>query len=168
MRQHLEDMSITDMLTGIFNRRHVMSRFIEEFKKAKRLARGLSCIMIDIDHFKNINDKYGHLVGDAALREVASRIKNAVRIYDVLGRYGGEEFLVVLPDTDLADATALAERIRQRVKDISAEDVSITISLGVTCLQDKNDSMDDMIKKADTALYQAKAAGRDRVEWLTA
>ncbi|MBI4709890.1 MAG: diguanylate cyclase [Nitrospirae bacterium] len=168
MRQHLEDMSITDMLTGIFNRRYVMSRFIEEFKKAKRLARGLSCIMIDMDHFKDINDKYGHLVGDAALREVSGRIKNAVRIYDVPGRYGGEEFLIVLPDTDLADAAALAERIRLRVKDISAEDVSITISLGVTCLQEKDNSVDDMIKKADTALYQAKAAGRDRVEWLTA
>ncbi|MCX5718314.1 MAG: diguanylate cyclase [Nitrospirae bacterium] len=172
IQQRLEYLAITDGLTGIFNRRHIMSRFNEEFERARRLKKYLGCIMIDIDKFKSINDKFGHLVGDKVLIEISVRIKNAIRIYDVLGRYGGEEFLIVLPDTDFDNTKSLAERIRENVKAdmFLATDrplhVHITISSGIACMTDGDSSIDDIIKRADEGLYKAKNSGRDRVEWL--
>lgn len=170
IQQRFEYLAITDGLTGIFNRRHIMTRFNEEFERAKRLKNNLGCIMIDIDRFKSINDEFGHLVGDEALREISVRIKNVIRIYDVLGRYGGEEFLVVLPDTDFDDTRSLAERIRENVKAnmFLATDmplhIHITISLGIERMTDGDNSIDDIIKRADDGLYKAKNSGRDRVE----
>jgi diguanylate cyclase (GGDEF)-like protein len=164
-RQTIEKIAITDELTGLYNRRHILSRFHEEFEKATRLGRDLSCIIADIDHFKTVNDKYGHQAGDAVLKEVAHRISQSIRIYDILGRYGGEEFLIILPDTDIEQAWHFAERTRMQVKESPIMDNSITISLGVTCLQEGDQSIDNLIKRADDVLYKAKKAGRDRVEW---
>lgn len=172
IQQRFEHLAITDGLTGIFNRRHIMTRFNEEFERARRLNKNLGCIMIDIDRFKSINDEFGHLVGDEVLREVSVRIKNSIRIYDVLGRYGGEEFLIVLPDTDFDNTRSLAERIRENVKAdmfLTADmplHIHITVSLGITRMTDGDSSIDDIIKRADKGLYKAKNSGRDRVEWL--
>ena len=172
IQQRFEHLAITDGLTGIFNRRHIMTRFNEEFERTRRLKKDMGCIMIDIDRFKSINDEFGHLVGDEVLREVSVRIKNAIRIYDVLGRYGGEEFLIVLPDTDFDNTRSLAERIRENVKAdmfLAADmplHIHITISSGIARMTDGDRSIDDIIKRADEGLYKAKNSGRDRVEWL--
>ncbi|MDI6744822.1 MAG: diguanylate cyclase [Thermodesulfovibrionales bacterium] len=172
IQQRFEYLAVTDGLTGIFNRRHIMSRFNEEFERARRLKKNLGCIMIDVDKFKSINDEFGHLVGDEVLRETSIRIKNVIRIYDILGRYGGEEFLIVLPDADFDNTKSLAERIRENVKaDIFlATDmplhIHITISSGIARMTDVDNSIDDIIKRADKRLYKAKSSGRDRVEWL--
>ena len=172
IQQRFEYLAITDGLTEIFNRRYIMTRFNEEFERARRLKKDLGCIMIDIDRFKSINDEFGHLVGDEALREVSVRIKNAIRIYDVLGRYGGEEFLIVLPDTDFDNTRSLAERIRENVKAdmfLSTDmplHIHLTISLGIARMTEEDSSIDDIIKRADDGLYKAKNSGRDRVEWI--
>ncbi len=165
-QQQLKKMAITDDLTGIFNRRHIISRFEEEFEKARRLKKSLGCIMLDIDNFKSINDSYGHYIGDDILKEVSNRIKNSVRIYDVLGRYGGEEFLVVLPDTNFEDTKILAERVREGIRKDLLANINVAISLGVTCIQDKDESINDIIKRADKGLYMAKSTGKDRVGWI--
>ena len=171
-RQQIEKMAISDALTGLFNRRHVMERFTEELERAKRLKKDLGCIMIDIDNFKNINDTYGHLVGDKTLRKVSDILKNSIRTYDIAGRYGGEEFLIVLPDTDFEEALRLAERIRASIKIQPAPKsdlipaVPVTISLGIASMRDTDISIDNMIKRADEGLYAAKKSGRDKVSWV--
>ena len=163
-RNRIENIAITDDLTGIFNRRHILSRFAEEFEKVKRLKTNLSCILADIDQFKSVNDTHGHLAGDGVLKEISHRIRNTIRAYDILGRYGGEEFLILLPDTGLEDAKNLADRIRVHVKDNPIISSKITISLGVTAMQAQDQTVDDIIKRADERLYRAKKSGRDRVE----
>ena len=165
-RQLIEKMAVTDALTGIYNRRHLMIRFLEEFKRAKRLKRDLGCIMIDIDHFKNVNDQYGHLTGDEILKKVSVLLGNAIRIYDILGRFGGEEFLIVLPDTDFENIRSLAERIRLNIRENAIENINLTISLGISSLRVEDESIDAMVKRADEGLYKAKYKGRDRVEWI--
>jgi diguanylate cyclase (GGDEF)-like protein len=170
-RKKIELAAMTDELTGIFNRRHVMKRFKEEFGRANRMGDNLGCILIDIDHFKRINDTYGHLVGDRVLQDVAKHLQGSIRTYDILGRYGGEEFLVVLPDTDCDHAATLTERIRESMKsgviietDTKKEiHISVTISAGVPGRLKEDRSVDNIIKRADDALYGAKQAGRDRV-----
>ncbi len=162
-RQTIEKLAITDQLTDVFNRRHIMSRIEEEFEKFKRLKKNVSCIMADIDNFKAINDSYGHLVGDQVLKEISHRIRNTVRAYDILGRYGGEEFLIIMPDTSLQDARGLAERIRTRVKEETVYNATVTLSLGVVCVQEGDRSVDDIIRRADQNLYRAKKGGKDRV-----
>jgi diguanylate cyclase (GGDEF)-like protein len=162
-RQTIEKIAITDALTELFNRRHIMSRFEEEFEKFKRLKMNVSCIMIDIDHFKVVNDSYGHLTGDQVLKVLSARMRDIVRAYDILGRYGGEEFLIIMPDTALEDARGLAERIRTSVREESIGNVSVTLSLGVVCVQASDRSVDDIIRRADENLYKAKKSGRDRI-----
>jgi len=168
-REEIEKLAITDGLTGIFNRRHLFARFKEEFERGRRLGEPLGCILIDIDHFKKVNDTYGHLVGDDVLRGIAREIQGTLRAYDLFGRYGGEEFMVVLPDTGMERAVALAERIREAVRNVpvvppdAGERLHITISLGVSCLIDSDCSIDDILKRSDSALYCAKDAGRNRV-----
>jgi len=163
-RATIELIAITDGLTGLFNRRHVLQRFVEEFEMSKRLDKPLACIIADIDHFKYVNDKFGHLAGDEVLKEVSNRIKQSIRIYDILGRYGGEEFLVLLPGANFEQAWNFAERIRVQVKKTTIMKLQVTISLGVTSLNESDHAIDEMIKRADEALYKAKNAGRDRTE----
>jgi len=162
-RQTIEKIAITDQLTEVFNRRHIMSRFEEEFEKFKRLKKKVSCIMADIDNFKAVNDSYGHLAGDQVLKAISHRIRNTVRAYDILGRYGGEEFLIIMPDTSVEDARELAERIRTRVKEETVNNATITLSLGVVCVEESDRSVDDIIRRADQNLYKAKKDGKDRV-----
>ncbi len=159
-RQTIEKIAITDSLTGLFNRRHIMLRFEEEFEKFKRLKMNVSCIMIDIDNFKVINDSYGHLIGDQVLKAISVRMQGIVRAYDILGRYGGEEFIVILPDSGLEDARGLAERIRVSVKEVSISNSAVTMSLGVVCSRESDRSVDDIIRRADEHLYKAKKTGR--------
>jgi len=162
-RQTIEKIAITDALTELFNRRHIMLRFEEEFEKFKRLKMNVSCIMIDIDNFKAINDSYGHHIGDQVLKVISARMRDTLRAYDILGRYGGEEFLIILPDTGLEDARSLAERIRIRVKEETVNNAAVTLSLGVVCVQESDRSVDDIIRRADENLYKAKKSGRDRI-----
>ncbi len=166
-RARLRQMAITDELTGLRNRRYIMERLEEEFQRARRTGRPLSLIMLDIDHFKAVNDTYGHMFGDAVLRTVASRIRDCLRKHDLVGRVGGEEFLVVSPESDVQDAIIVAERIRRVVQSKAIAEgnleVNVTLSAGVTALSEQDKSPDSVFSRADTALYMAKQEGRNRV-----
>ncbi|MBM3807970.1 MAG: GGDEF domain-containing protein [Acidimicrobiia bacterium] len=158
----------TDTLTGLANRRAMQERGHVELKFAKRSSAPVSVILCDLDHFKNINDRHGHEAGDAALVRVAQVLRGALRESDALGRWGGEEFIAVLPATDAAGAREVAERMRAAIASTVFPDHSghITISLGVTTSEDVEDALlewDLMIKEADQRLYHAKHAGRNRV-----
>ena len=138
-----------------------------EFGRARRYQRPLAAIMLDIDHFKQVNDTYGHAVGDQVLQAVAARCRETVREIDILGRYGGEEFVVLLLETDLDGARILAERLRQCVVDppISTDGgmMKITVSLGVGILDKECPDLDHLLQRADQALYKSKQDGRNRV-----
>lgn len=166
-RQEIEGMAIIDSLTSIFNRRFLMLRFEEEFHRVKRYKAMLGCIMIDIDYFKSINDKYGHIFGDFVLKEICLSIKEKIRAYDIFGRYGGEEFVVLVPGADLERTKIVAEKIWKIVRGKpmvkSNLSVNVTVSLGATCAKEEDQDVDDVLKRADMALYRAKAAGRDRI-----
>ncbi|NTV29371.1 MAG: GGDEF domain-containing protein [Candidatus Omnitrophica bacterium] len=165
--KEVENMAITDSLTKLHTRRHLMERFNEEFARAKLRKSPLSFLMLDVDNFKRINDQYGHLSGDAVLREVGRLIAGYTREIDITGRYGGEEFCVILPDTDKQGAMLAAERIRTAVHDekIRAYDAALHVSLsvGVATFPDDAQQLDELLDKADWALYRAKKQGRDRV-----
>jgi diguanylate cyclase (GGDEF)-like protein len=166
----IQEMAITDALTRIFNRRHIMERFAEEFERARRVNGPLSCIMADIDDFKSINDTYGHLFGDKILEKISAVMSASLRAYDILGRFGGEEFLIILPDTGPDAAGTLAERIRNNVKERCTAEPglsrcgTVTMSFGFTVMRDSDRSVDDMIKRADVGLYKAKTSGKDKTE----
>jgi len=159
-------LSTTDPLTELNNRRYLFDIGSFELARIGRYGGCMSAIMIDIDHFKNLNDIYGHAMGDLALREVARRIKNCVRTVDIVARYGGEEFVILMPETGLQAALHVAERIRQSVAESSVVDhglgVCTTLSLGVAEIDPDCKNLDDLLKCADQALYAAKAAGRNR------
>jgi len=164
--ERLQQLSIFDSLTGVYNRRYFMERLSEEFSRAQRFNLDLSFLMIDIDNFKKINDTYGHLVGDAVLREIARLIWENLREIDFVARYGGEEFSVVLLDTDKTAAIMVAERIcsrisRERLKAFD-ETLAVTVSLGVAGFPANTRYLDVLIETADKALYKAKAAGKNR------
>jgi diguanylate cyclase (GGDEF)-like protein len=166
-KKKLEIQSRTDPLTGVLNRRAILSQIGYELSRAKRNNTHISISMLDLDHFKNINDTFGHLAGDAVLRECIHRVESAVRAYDSVGRFGGEEFIVVLPETNEADAFSVAERIRLRIaeKDANVDGISISFAISqglATCTGDE--SVDNLIAMADRALYRAKENGRNRVE----
>ena len=172
-RQQIETMAIMDELTGIFNRRHLLVRFNQEFERAQRLKKDLGCLMIDIDHFKDINDSYGHLVGDRILKEAACLIMSSIRTYDIAGRYGGEEFFVVLPDTNVEHTLSLAERIRRNIAEtlhtragITIKD-PVTVSIGMASASPEDSSANDLLLRADNSLYKAKGEGRNRVSRIS-
>ncbi len=157
-----------DSLTGLINRRAICQFLSDHFALAKRYSYPISIIMVDIDHFKqNINDKYGHLFGDYILKTLSDIIAEKIRRTDIAGRYGGEEFLIVLLHTELEGATVVAENLRRAVEylDIIKENEKciITISMGVTSMKDKMENYETLIKKADENLYIAKRKGRNRV-----
>ena len=160
-------LALTDALTGINNRRHLFELGVRSFAAAKRYGRPLSAVMFDIDHFKQINDTYGHAVGDEVLVEVAERARRTVRDVDVLGRYGGEEFVALLPETDLERGTTAAERLRRAIGDTpietSAGPLEVTVSAGVAQVAPDMDDLADLIDCADQALYAAKHGGRNQV-----
>ncbi len=165
--EEVEQIAITDGLTESFNRRYLMQRLEEEFNRSKLKKMRMALLMIDVDNFKKINDNYGHLTGDQVLRQTAALIKSNIREIDIAGRYGGEEFCVVLPDTDLAGAQYAAERIREAIAQapIKAYDtnVVVTASVGAATFPKDASSTTDLIEQADQALYKAKELGRNRV-----
>lgn len=162
----LENKAATDHLTGLFNRVKISEFFDHELDRLEREQSSLSVLLIDVDLFKNVNDTYGHLVGDDVLKRVSSIIKNQIRKSDLAARYGGEEFLVICPDTNLDGALQLAEKLRALIESTEFNDVGcVTISLGSTEYHD-GDTPDTMLKRVDKALYNAKESGRNRVESL--
>lgn len=179
VQDELQRIAVTDSLTGIFNRRYLMSRAGEEFAKLRRRnqerrehggdkAGTVGLVMLDVDHFKDINDRYGHQAGDEVLRQIAARLRETVRTYDIVGRYGGEEFLLLLPHTNLNGTARLAQRIMQALRErpCCAGDggLPVTVSIGVTCSDGREgDDMELAHKRADMALYRAKQDGRDRI-----
>jgi two-component system chemotaxis response regulator CheY len=157
----------TDHLTGIANRWEIMRRFDAEKGRAERHGTPLSIIIADIDHFKSINDRFGHIAGDRALRSVAKAIRSSIRVEDACGRWGGEEFLLLLPDTDLANAAVVAEKLRYAVSGLAiqweGEPIAVTMSMGVGQFS-PGMTLDECLRGADLALYRAKEGGRNRVE----
>lgn len=173
-RARLRRSGFTDVLTGWHNRRYLQARLKEELARARRDQQNLLCLMLDIDHFKRINDNWGHAAGDLVLCELAQRIESEVRASDVAARYGGEEFVILLPNTDAASGRTLAERIRRAVSATPFDlphgnRVSVTVSIGIAGVMPREGDSDfktvgdALIARADVALYGAKAAGRDRV-----
>jgi two-component system cell cycle response regulator len=166
--ERVRNLSIRDSLTDLYNHRHVMELVSVEFSRVGRYQQAFSLLMIDVDDFKKVNDEYGHPAGDAVLTELARIIKETVRTVDVVGRYGGEEFVAVLPHTPHDEALETAERIRLRIHDHvfpgGERKVHVTVSVGVASYPSaKVDSPSTLIREADQALYRAKEAGRDRV-----
>ncbi len=170
MYTHTKQMSITDNLTKMFNRRHFENEFEREFRRSKRYKTDLSIAVIDIDLFKKINDTYGHSCGDYVLREVAFLMKNNFRQTDILFRYGGEEFVVILTETPHETACVPLERLRKRVENnkflFNNQEIQVTISIGVTSKTDFEKAQ-DMFDFADKALYEAKNNGRNQTRQLT-
>jgi diguanylate cyclase (GGDEF)-like protein len=172
--ERLKHIGLTDALTGVHNRRYFEQRLREEVDRALRKGSPLSCLLVDLDHFKSVNDRYGHLIGDVVLREVAEQIKDQLRLSDAMARYGGEEFAVLLVQTNAVTARAIAERIRERIagqvfKLPEGAQLSVTISIGVATLMEELRGADidvrarDLVSRADSALYSAKRSGRNRV-----
>lgn len=168
-QEALLEATIRDELTGLHNRRYLMRRLNEEFERARRRGTELGLLMIDIDHFKEVNDNFGHPAGDEVLRSVGQTLASMLREYDIGGRYGGEEFAVVLAETAPADMVKLAERVRERIGEMEAHGkrtgIRVTISIGVAVLN-AQDTTDTLLQRADTALYRAKEEGRNRTVLL--
>lgn len=156
--------SITDDLTGLLNKRYIKERLEEEVKRSARHEYPMCFMMLDVDNFKKFNDDFGHPVGDQILRETAKNLKSALRGADVAARYGGEEFCILLPQTTIREATAVAERIRRKVENTNFPQRQVTISIGVVGFSEKYATSETLIKAADDALYQAKANGRNNVQ----
>ncbi|HVU75076.1 MAG TPA: diguanylate cyclase [Mycobacteriales bacterium] len=170
LHQEAQRLSITDGLTGLWNYRYLTMALAREVERAVRFQRPLAVLMLDLDRFKNINDRYGHQRGDAVLVEVATRVKGEIREVDVLARYGGEELVCVLPETDAGGAVVIAERIAEAVREahfegsmVHEEPLSVTVSIGVAVYPEHGASGAALLRAADEALYEAKRAGRDAV-----
>lgn len=162
-QSELERLSVTDALTGLYNRRHLMGTLANEVQRSRRLRRTFTVMMADVDHFKAYNDKGGHLAGDAALVKVAEILRKSTRAVDSVARYGGEEFLVMLLEAPLPTAAIVAERIRARVASEPFEGGKITVSIGIAEYPSHGDTPEELIASADAAMYKAKSQGRDRV-----
>ncbi len=161
-------MAVTDPLTGLYNRRYFERHLNVLLGKAQEQERDLALMILDIDHFKAVNDSYGHDIGDAVLREFSARLRRNIRGVDLACRFGGEEFVVLMPDTDFAQADSVAERVRQSIAekmfDVGApRPLSVTVSVGVSLNESLADTPESLIKRADVALYRAKREGRNRV-----
>ena len=158
-------MAITDALTGLFNRRRFHDVLISEYERAKRYSTPFSLVMVDIDHFKRVNDTFGHSVGDRVLKEVSAILKRSIREIDTASRYGGEEFILILPNTMKGNALVVAERMRMSIEQHTFHEIdrSITVSIGISGMPDeKAESDEKLVRCADFALYRAKQLGRNR------
>jgi diguanylate cyclase (GGDEF)-like protein len=163
LNRKLERASQKDLLTGLYNRTMIDSKFCAELDRSKRYSRPFSVIMFDVDHFKEVNDKLGHLEGDRVLGEIACALRETVRNSDICGRWGGEEFLVLCTETAAEEAAVLAERIRNSVRSLPVRNKrQITVSLGVA-QANESDTPDTLLLRADNALYMAKNSDRDKV-----
>ena len=168
VREEMHALAITDELTRVFNRRYFMRLARLELDRSKRNQHTVSVIIFDIDNFKSINDRYGHLCGDAVLRELSLACCRVLRPYDTFARYGGEEFILLLPETDEASALQVANRLCEFASNYVIEykgiPVQVTISIGVTTSDLSRDTLDDLLNRADQALYRAKQLGKNRLE----
>lgn len=168
MEAELFHQANTDALTGLSNRRHFMILAEQELRRARRFGRDLSVIMMDLDHFKNVNDTYGHATGDLVLETLCRSAQESLRESDIMGRLGGEEFAILLPETGLDAACEVASRILTHVAETAIETATgalhCTTSIGVTCLVPEDESIDNLLSRADEALYRAKNGGRNRYE----
>lgn len=166
IEEELRHLSVTDALTNAYNRRYFTQKLEEEIERTKRTDRKFSLIMLDIDRFKSINDRFGHNAGDLVLKSIAKLIKNRIRKIDTLARWGGEEFVILLPDTTVKNAACLAEELRENLSCMYIPGVGhATASFGVAgyC---PGDSVDTLVNKADNMMYEAKVAGRNRVRYI--
>ncbi|HPJ36688.1 MAG TPA: diguanylate cyclase [Spirochaetota bacterium] len=164
-KEELEKMAVTDSLTALFNRRHIYDRLRQEAEKVERYSSKFSILMFDIDFFKRINDLHGHQFGDIVLRKVADAIKQSIRNVDIAGRYGGEEFLIILPEIQIKGAVTVAERIRSTVEktDTGVPDLKVTVSGGAA--EYLNGDVEELVKKADKLMYEAKESGRNCIRF---
>jgi diguanylate cyclase (GGDEF)-like protein len=162
LAQRMAVMAGTDSLTGLANRHRFMETAAFRFEEARRYRQSFAILLMDIDHFKQVNDRYGHSIGDAVLRAFADTLQHTARFNDCMARWGGEEFIALLPNTDQQMATKLAERVRTLTTEIAIEDVRVTVSIGISEYR-QPETLDALIKRADEALYLAKQQGRDQV-----
>lgn len=166
----LERELLIDPLTGIYNRRAYDRRVVEEVQRYQRYDRAFSLLIFDVDHFKQVNDNYGHGIGDLCLKEIIKRIRPVLRKSDFLARYGGEEFVVLVPETHTVGAADVAEKIRKTIEDTDfihkSDSIKITVSIGITEINTSDKTHEDIFTRADDALYNAKQAGRNRVATL--
>jgi len=164
--EEIHRMAIMDGLTGLFNKRYLTEALDRESARAKRYGRPLALIMIDLDHFKNVNDSFGHLAGDHVLKEVGEIFRSRVRREEIVARYGGEEFAIILPETDKAGALAVAEQMRQKVEGhvftFSGRKIRLTISAGVSEVSEGRHDFKEFLRIADERLYASKHTGRNR------
>lgn len=164
LTEELKRMAATDDLTGLANRRHYLDLSSQEIRRARRLNTPLTVCVLDVDHFKQINDNHGHAVGDAALRAVAGACRDSLREMDILGRFGGEEFTITLPQTDAQTAREVAERLRARIEQLRLEidGLRLSVTIGLAERRDEED-IEQLLTRADLALYEGKRGGRNRV-----
>lgn len=167
-RQEIRALANTDELTQIFNRSYFLELAKREIERSRRTGHPLAVILFDIDNFKKVNDSLGHLAGDFVLRETCRACKVMTRPYDIFARFGGEEFIFLLPDADKARAKVVADRLRQVIAEHTITHnntiVRITVSVGIAVFDPKRDTLDDLIRRADSALYRAKRLGKNRLE----
>lgn len=163
----VQSLALTDPLTDLQNRRSLFELGRVEFARAKRMNRPFCCMMLDLDYFKQINDNYGHLIGDQVLQEFAKRCKHSVRELDLVGRYGGEELIILLPETDRETSLEVAERLRNSIAAkpvrVSGKEITVTVSIGVATEDENTTELETLIARADQAMYIAKHKGRNRV-----
>ena len=169
-KEKLERLANLDSLTGLYNRRAISGKLRDLINRANRYKEDFSLVMLDIDHFKKVNDRYGHLTGDEVLEKIATLVRRNIRNTDVVGRYGGEEFIIILPQTNLSSAWVIAERIRSIIENAEMKDpagnvFTVTVSQGLSEWE-RGEDADALISCADEALYKAKARGRNRVQIL--
>ncbi|MBO6939531.1 MAG: diguanylate cyclase [Deltaproteobacteria bacterium] len=167
-KARLQELAVRDDLTGLFNFRYLHTRLHEEFKRAERYREPLACAMVDVDGFKSFNDQYGHEVGDIVIKGVAERLTAALREIDVVARYGGDEFLIILPSTHFSGALTVADRTWRSLGDepfeVNGRELHVTCSIGVALYPSRDvGSKDELLRAADAALYQAKDDGRNRI-----
>jgi diguanylate cyclase (GGDEF)-like protein len=165
--QEVQSLALTDPLTGLQNRRSLFELGRVEFARAQRMQRSFCCMMLDMDHFKRINDEYGHLIGDQVLQEFAKRCECSVREMDLVGRYGGEEIMILMPETDRETSMQVAERLRTTIAStpiqVFNKEILVTVSIGVATQDENTTDLETLIARADQALYIAKHKGRNRV-----
>jgi diguanylate cyclase (GGDEF)-like protein len=165
-KENLLRMATTDELTRLANRRHFMDRLNEEYERSRRNDSEFTMLMIDIDYFKRVNDTFGHQAGDAVLRMTSDIMKHNLRLSDILGRIGGEEFAVLLPDTEIKEGVIIAERLRKKIENLGVpynqSMINITISIGASNSLTDDSGIDSILQRSDTALYRAKEYGRNQ------